>query len=26
MVIDSSKKFETNQTIIFNQVKKLINK
>ena len=26
MVIDSTKKFETNQTIIFNQVKKLINK
>ena len=26
MIIDSSKKFETNQTIIFNQVKKLINK
>jgi dTMP kinase len=26
MVIDSSKKFETNQTIIINQVKKLINK
>ena len=24
MIIDSSKKFETNQTIIFNQVKKLI--
>tara|TARA_B100002003_G_C14072941_1_gene516200 strand:- start:359 stop:985 length:627 start_codon:yes stop_codon:yes gene_type:complete len=26
MVIDSTKKFETNQTIIINQVKKLINK
>ena len=26
MIINSSKKFQTNQTVIFNQVKKLINK